>query len=129
MTDQACWGPDEDPPTTLKSSQVSTIFHNCGRTKGSGDPLKDTDTAFLLKVSWEKPQCYKQKTGESPIILHITFVETFIEFTSMILGADENRPLALPTFILALVLTIQAQIKEKGGWVEWKGQLLLKSYQ
>lgn len=40
-------------------------------------------------------------------------------------GTGQNRPLVLSIFVLALLLTIQAQIKERG--VKWQGQLLLKS--
>lgn len=122
--EQVGWGPEDDPAHQRVANYPpsSTTVDELSVWKTHWKRLL---TAFPLKVSWEKPQCYKQKTGEFPIIFHQQFVDTSSEFTSMDLGADQNHPLVLSTIVLALLLPIQVQIKVKG--VELQGRLLLKS--
>lgn len=79
--------------------------------------------AVLLKVSWETLPTMYPETDESPIDFNQQF-DAFSKFTGMDTGEDQNHPLFLFTFVLALLPTIQTQVREKV--IGWQGHL--KSY-
>lgn len=84
-----------------------------------------TIKAVLLKVSLETLPTMYPETGESPIDFDQQFV-AFSKFTGMDTREDQNQPLVLFIFVLALLPTIQTQIRKKV--TGWQGQPVTKFY-
>lgn len=89
---QAHWIPKHDPPhqEVAKYSPPST---NCRRTKGLGHSSEETAHSLSSQGELGETQCY------IPLFPS--------KLSCMDPGTYQNHPLVLPTFISALLLTIQ----------------------
>lgn len=109
-------------PRTSRTSWLFTTLHNCRRTKVLGNPLKEIAPSLFSKCELVEIALLYSEESWVPHSFDQQFVEMFSEFTSMDPEADQNHPLVLSTFVLAPLLTIPAQIKEKV--VEWEEQTI-----
>ena len=121
--EQALCGPESDLPRRGRSadrSRLSTTPYNHGRIDGMRDPLTEVADGRTGHLSNQgelgKAVGSVSRRCESSVDFHPQFV-AFSNFVGMDPGADQIHTLVLTTFLLALLPTLQTQIKEKvAGW-------------
>lgn len=128
--EQARCGPESDPPRrghSAERSRLSTAPYNPGRTDGMRDPLREVADGRTGHLSNQgelgKVVGSVSRGCESSVDFHPQFA-AFSNFMGVDPGADQIHTLVITTFLLALLPTLQTQIKEK---VSGKHRLVFKS--